>query len=292
MPFTTPCVVRKGESDCDGRGEVGLYLCPSEVVPGGILVISLTTWRVTQKYSMAARDRLPAWSDIDIGHAAKALYGEMRETDTTEIDSSPIEVPSEDCSKTTPDSVINEPCTSDNLDTEQSPHNSEDTSVSHTKTQLEHSLMDNLDSSDLSPQIPKATEDPAPTVTTMETTQHDHRRGLAPHKQPTVGDPVKTGFAKTHRYYTRGKRVKAYAVMDRSPKPAAPTNKRLACKESAWKAASEREQQKLIDEQVILPCPIDDTGAPILPDNCIVIPLLDLLEYKWKPDPVTGHERW
>ena len=54
-----------------------LYLGPSEAVVGGVLVISLETWRVTQKYSIAARDRVPTWLDIDVKHAAKKLYGDI-----------------------------------------------------------------------------------------------------------------------------------------------------------------------------------------------------------------------
>jgi hypothetical protein len=83
----------------------------------------------------------------------------------------------------------------------------------------------------------------------------------------------------------------AFAVEERPLKPKAPT-RREAIKRAEWVAASAREQQKLIEEQVFLPCPLNANGEPILPDNPVIIPLMDLYEYKWKTDPVTGEERW
>jgi hypothetical protein len=39
LPFATPTIVRKGKNDDNaGRGDVGLYLGPSETVTGGILI--------------------------------------------------------------------------------------------------------------------------------------------------------------------------------------------------------------------------------------------------------------
>lgn len=51
--------IYKGEGDCDGRGELGLYLGPSKAAPEGVFVIRLETWHVTQKYPNIARDRVP-----------------------------------------------------------------------------------------------------------------------------------------------------------------------------------------------------------------------------------------
>jgi hypothetical protein len=78
LPFATPTIVRNGESDNDGRGDVGIYLGPSETVKGGILTLSLTTSRVQHKYSFVARDRFPKVNDIDVSHAAKMIYGKFR----------------------------------------------------------------------------------------------------------------------------------------------------------------------------------------------------------------------
>ena len=254
LPFATPTVVRKGEGDGDGRGAMGLYLCPSEVVNGGILTLSLDTRRVTTKYSFAARDRFPTVHDIDISHAAGAVYGQLQCDESLE--------------ETFP--TKQEQWEADEMQTDRLDGTFKDTAEKD-ETPQELSTSADFEGVSIGENDPPDKEEEA--------------------KIPVID----TGQEKSHRYNTRNRKskiVQAYAVSDRPPKPNKVPTRREAAVDPKWTKASEREQQKLMDEEVFISCPTDANGNPILPENHITIPLIEILEWKWKKDPDTGIERW
>jgi hypothetical protein len=53
-----------------------------------------------------------------------------------------------------------------------------------------------------------------------------------------------------------------------------------------------RREQKINDEDTIHQLPVDEKGEYILPDDPIIMRMFEILDYKWKTDPVTGQERW
>jgi hypothetical protein len=81
------------------------------------------------------------------------------------------------------------------------------------------------------------------------------------------------------------------AVPGRPPKPKVPPS-RMCDLDSKWHAAEEREAAKLVEEDTFAPLPVDQVGNAIRPVDAIVLRLLKIREYKWKPDPDTGVERW
>lgn len=100
-------------------------------------------------------------------------------------------------------------------------------------------------------------------------------------------------------YGTRGKGKAAVLVVDtvpegevkRPPKPKPPPGK--ACDLCPlWKAAEAREIAKLQEEDTFVDLPVDERGRPVRPKDAMVLRLLRIREYKWKPDPETGVDRW
>jgi hypothetical protein len=96
-------------------------------------------------------------------------------------------------------------------------------------------------------------------------------------------------------HFTRSKRRSAFVVLnvssERPPKPKLPTRSE-ARKMPRWRAAFRREIYKLNEEKTMTGLTKDEQGAYIRPDNAIVMRLLAVLEWKWKPDPDTGMEGW
>jgi hypothetical protein len=267
-------------------------------VKGGILTLSLATGRVQQKYSFVARDRFPKVNDIDVSHAAKMIYGKLTKANK-DLDDVPAcsdrpeteEVNAESDEEVTSDETL------DTDDTHHMPDEQYEAWDQFTEVTVDLPIdtpgieQSSLSNRDPDPPQSSSQEQSSPTDAMLQHSQQarstDANEDSGPSQSPLKGDPKDN-----HRYYTRSKRkVQAFVVADRPLKPKAPT-RREAIKKREWVKASAREQNKLIEEQVFLPCPLDSNGNPILPDNPVIIPLMDLYEYKWKLDPDTGEERW
>jgi hypothetical protein len=80
-------------------------------------------------------------------------------------------------------------------------------------------------------------------------------------------------------------------LLERPPMPAVPSA-RARAQDPLWISAGRRETEKLLAEDTFLPLPKDKYGRFIRPEGAIVLRLLKIAEYKWKPDPITGKERW
>jgi hypothetical protein len=287
LPFATPTISRKGEGDNNGRGEMGLYLGPSAVVRGGILTITLSTWRIKQVYSFAARDRLPSWFDVDVAHAAGSLYGELRMRSDDDIVYDEGTIPELD------ESTQDDDIYPDNVEVDEEGAESRNAAESQCGQEVTaeeedvcHAEMEENEEDNTSTEAEKVIDTDKESHSSAS--QIEEKSSTKQDVVPVIG----TGQNKAHHYYTRSRQsIKAYAVTERPPKPTAPS-RRMAVKKEEWNKASEREQQKLIDEEVFLPLFYASSGDPILPDNPVFIPLMDLFEYKWKLDPHSNQERW
>ena len=96
-------------------------------------------------------------------------------------------------------------------------------------------------------------------------------------------------------HYTRSKKKKVLMVLnvssERPPKPKIPTrNEARKC--PRWKAAFRREIHKLNEENTMSGLSKDTQGRYIRPEGAIVMRLIAVLEWKWKPDPDSGLEGW
>jgi hypothetical protein len=102
-------------------------------------------------------------------------------------------------------------------------------------------------------------------------------------------------------YRTRSRSVGVHAAAqevpgesgleDRPPKPKTPSRAASEA-DPKWKAAGLREAKKLMDEDTLIELPKDASGRYVRPAGAMVLRILKIMEYKWKPDPDTGVERW
>ena len=111
-------------------------------------------------------------------------------------------------------------------------------------------------------------------------------------KKSIVGGAEKTVEKRIH--FTRSTRKKDFVLAvtsERPPKPKLPTRSE-ARKSLRWKAAFRREITKINEEETMGGLPRDPQQRFIRPENAIVMRLLAVLEWKWKPDPETNMECW
>ena len=107
-----------------------------------------------------------------------------------------------------------------------------------------------------------------------------------------VGGAQKTVEKRVH--FTRSKKKDDFVLVvtsDRPQKPKLPTRSE-ARKSLRWKAAFKREIKKINEEDTLGALPRDPQHRFIRPENAVVMRLLAVLEWKWKPDPDTGVECW
>ena len=77
LPFVTRIIARKLGNDPEGRGQEAIYLGPSLLVPGGIVTMSLKTFRISVKYSFKPREKMPELDDVSLFHSIKVFYGDL-----------------------------------------------------------------------------------------------------------------------------------------------------------------------------------------------------------------------
>lgn len=106
-------------------------------------------------------------------------------------------------------------------------------------------------------------------------------------KKKVVSAPVNTHFTRSKR----SQELVLHVSEVKPPKPKVPT-RQAAAKCPRWQAAYKREIKKINEENVLQGLPTDQKGKFIRPENAIVMRLLAVLEWKWKPDPETDVEGW
>jgi hypothetical protein len=95
-----------------------------------------------------------------------------------------------------------------------------------------------------------------------------------------------------HRTRSKTTQEKVLVVSSERPmKPKLPT-RHEAKRSERWMKAYRREIVKINEESVMVRLDTNKSGAFIRPDNAIVMRLLAILEWKWKPDPDSGIEGW
>ena len=100
-----------------------------------------------------------------------------------------------------------------------------------------------------------------------------------------------TAVSRAMRQAAREESCAAIVEEKRPEKPTVPTRSQ-ARRDSKWDDAKFREYKKLADEQCFAKLEKDENGAIIFPDNAVVMRLIEILEFKWKPNPTTGEMVW
>ena len=254
LPFGLRVIIKKRVGDQDGRGIDGIYVGFSKVVTGGILVYVLGTKRVVQKYTFIPREPMPQLSDVDCEYAALALYGD--------ITAEPSALQKKD--------IKSEYGQNQEVGGVMSTDESMLNVPSHeARGALEKN---NQPASDQVAQEQAQLSSPLPHITRDQ------------EKTPVVGNP----------HFTRSKKIREQVLIVsdvRPPKPKLPTRAE-AQKSVRWGAAYKREQTKINEEVTLQGLSKDEQGRYNRPEGAIVMKLIPIFEWKWKPDPETGVVGW
>lgn len=291
MPFGMRLMGKNLINAEDGRGSECLYIGPSSTVRGGILTYSIATGRVSVKYAFLPIQNVTRPAEQLTRSISKQIYGKIQDA---------------------PEQVQAQPKVA-------VPGWEEIQGYDHTPVTGE------APPAALAPRsATEAQAVPEPGVSVTEESAEaeagvESQSGVNPESDPPAvgqsGDlaqPVvgaKSGGvdltvqakrpAVISNYGTRAKGKARVLVVDefpveeerRPPKPKPPPGK--VCDQCPlWKAAEAREIAKLQEEDTFVPLPVDDWGRPVRPENAMVLRLLRIREYKWKPDPETGVDRW
>ena len=257
LPFGLRVVIRKKTGDQDGRGIDGIYVGFSKVVAGGILVYTFASKRVVQKYTFIPREPLPQLSDIDCEYAALALYGDLQITSQTsesdqKVASNSVEQQSEARGDVVQDAEVEQHRASGGIKIE--------------------------DRSEYDKEI-----EPGNSVKKKETKGDNQPQ----QKKNTASKVVNTHFTRSKKYQN----IVLHVSAERPPMPKIPTRQEARTSER-WRKAYKREIIKINEENVMVALPQDESGRFQRPDNAIVMRLLAVYEWKWKPDPDTKIEGW
>lgn len=273
LPFATSIIVRRIGSDPNGRGHEALYLQPSLLVPGGIVTLSLQTLRVSVKYSFKPREHLPELDDLSLYHSINVFYGDLYK----------IEAPRGGVE------VLNS-------------SNSESLARIGAPSGGKHPAP--VEPARCVPQIERVASFEAPGVVSGNSTtstavgsgeqSEDLARPRRRIPQKSVLESlvcIKDG-ASGERIYLVAMQTEVNMDVDvRPPKPPLP-NRSEASKSVRWMRADQREVKKLLEEAVFGSLAVDNMGRTIRPVHAIVLRLLRIREWKWKPDPDTGNMGW
>ena len=301
LPFVTKVVARKLLYDNTGRGEVGLYLGPSMVVWGGILFYSLVTRSLSVKYSFVAREYIPLLSDLDVEQGVESLYGGLVDTsyklpvilsESREDEQSPEHVESDDhsdvqntdVSLSKGDSVTGIKETSDiellDEDTDKTLNDkfSKKDEVSLGMVNVANS------SEDINQEVTDTVAEKTMKIGQIGMKMKDFNIDV-----PSCEDPYKKVY-KTSASRRRNMRISA--VSERPPKPNNTPTSQQAKRMPQWQQARVREYSKFNEENALELLDYDVNGEVIIPDGSITMRVIELYEFKWKPDPETKVERW
>ena len=223
LPFGLPIIGKSPEPHADGRGEEGLYLGPSTIVPSGIIFFSLRTHKISIKFAFLPSPKPTTLTQRDVSHISSQLYG---------------------------------------------------SSITLTSG-VSSSSMDSFASAVSSSTVPPLSHTH---ITRSKSGSRDHMHQVL--YLTTAHSPI---YLVHDDFITD--------LRSRGPKPPVPSNK-VCMHDPAWHAADDREISKLNAEETLFPLPVDVNGRYIRPAHAIVLPLLRVREYKWKPDPLTAISRW
>jgi len=277
LPFFMRLIAKKLQYDEDGRGEVCLYMGPSMLVRGGIIVLSISTMSLSVKYAFIPRPYMPDIDHADLSRGAAFLYGDLLRVieDVPSLIGDPEEMLENDIAA----------------------------------VPLCKHLADNIDNSVVITVEDSVDVDISINVDVMSELDDDKIYPLRGDVDSLINDKLMSNKAivefKAHEPYNPYKRIykerqrRAEVILpvvndrptDRPSKPTIPT-KSQAKRSERWREAMKREYIKHKDEDSFIPLPRDSNGKHIFPDNAIVMRMIDVLEYKWKQDPMTNDFLW
>ncbi|MCP4126239.1 MAG: hypothetical protein GY753_04150, partial [Gammaproteobacteria bacterium] len=281
MPFGTRVIGKNLLSSADGRGSECLYIGPSSTVRGGILTYSLATERVSVKYAFRPIPDVRRPAEGKVRKAAKDIYGPMKETSTAE--ESPPQHPLHPGWEEV--AGFNSPSEKKLVSTASAMPGSESASAPSPALDPQESPPTNVSTGETDSS--KASDSESAVLDFGDTLSSQSGGGVK--KTPV---PVKSDYNTRHRA-NRVLNVEEEAAKKaaRPPKPKVPPGP--VCDQSErWIAAEAREVSKLLEEETTIPLPTDEHGRPVRPKDAIVLRLLKIREWKWKPDPDTGVEGW
>ena len=283
LPFATMLIGKKLINDDRGRGEKGLYLGPSMLVRGGIIMFSLLTKSLSVKYSFIARDHMPILSDIDIQKGTELLYGSLMKTfedlpqivENTRI---PAEIEEFDSEDGTEPKIVTKISVDNNISGEEV-----HTITAESANQIEQHLDKNER---------KIISEHEEENHNAEFTAKLLKRSQRKKRDFTIGSARRDDpYARTYLSTTENINKIEENVHLRPKKPAVPS-RRAARSIQKWNDARQKEYKKFVEEDCFYTLPKDSNGKVILPKDAIVMKMLELLEYKWKPIDDSGKMGW
>ena len=296
MPFGMRLMGKNLLALADGRGSECLYIGPSSTVRGGVLTYSIATERVSVKYAflpitdvrrpveaqmrkigtemygkmidapapvkVPAKTDVPGWEDVT-GFAS----GDLAETPLPVVKSGELPQPAPELPVLSEEAIG---ASSESILTTGNAAPGEVLSVPEPVVQLpvvsQTALEGDLGTSDVTPKSGGGSKGKKGVVVSEYNTRRRAERKL-------------------------NVEVKVEVPVPRPPKPKVPPSRQCdVC--PRWIAAEEREAAKLMEEETTVPLPVDGSGRSVRPKDAIVLRLLRIREYKWKPDPETGVDCW
>jgi hypothetical protein len=312
MPFGMRVMGKNLLASADGRGSECLYIGPSSTVRGGILTYSLETERVSVKYAFIPIADVKRPGEAQTRSIGKGLYGKMADIPVT-VEVKPQQktmVPGwEDVAGFGENKAANVdgPVKADIVDgsvflgpgeqVRDAVANQETPGQVVTSDQplmVEQGQLVDLFAEAVPAvpeEVPIPVSPPAPVPVPAPVPAPD---------LSDLGQSIKSGGgvkAKVKKVVVSDYKTRSRAAFnveeksERPPKPKVPPSK--VCDDCPrWKSAEQREAKKLMEENTTVPLPRDTQGKEYRPEGAMVLRLLKIREFKWKPDPVTGVEGW
>jgi uncharacterized protein with GYD domain len=311
MPFAMRVMGKNLLASADGRGSECLYIGPSSTVRGGILTYNVATARVSVKYAFLPINDVCRPNEAQVRKTSTEVYGKLADVPESvtapnhnvllgweevagfgQVSSSPESVPVMD------PEVILQPNTESYAEPELSKITSDCPVV------VPHVCV--------LPEAVPASLPAAPGVVVLADTGVSSKSGGGSKaKKPIIRSDYNTRrraervntvvdvemveemwLVEDEMAVSAAKEAEGEAeVPTRPPKPKVPPSRECNV-HPRWIAAEEREAVKLMEEDTVHELPVDTMGNPIIPADAMVLRLLKIREFKWKPDPETGVEGW
>ena len=272
LPFFMRLIAKKLQYDEDGRGEVCLYMGPSMLVRGGIIVLSISTMSLSVKYAFIPRPYMPDIDKADLTRGAAFLYGDLLRVieDVPNLLGVPDDIDDDDIQMTAEVEQI----------------------VDHADDNAGDLVLDSDATAEV--MLDGDKEDKIfPLRGDIDVIINDKliaNKPMAEFRAKVPSNP----YEKVYKARQRKQTVLAVVQDRQSDRPSKPTlpTKSQAKRSDRWRDAMKREYVKHKDEDSFVPLPKDENGKHIFPADAIVMRMIDVLEFKWKQDPQTNDFLW
>lgn len=280
MPFGLRIMGKNLLTSSDGRGSEAIYIGPSSTVRGGILTYNPATERVSVKYAFMPINDVRRPTEPQVRRMSQQVYGSAKPIQEVPVTAAKGVPPGweEVAGFGTPSAAeeikvqevqADAPIPAHEARTPEQP--AEDTSATQEPRSQDQQQADPR------PQVEVSSASDLSAVPVVL------KSGGGSKRPPVVSD-----------YRTRHRDARVLTVAEKAARPPKPTvpSARECDNCPRWIAAEEREVVKLVEEETTVPLPTDASGRPVRPEDAIVLRLIKIREYKWKPDPETGVDGW